>query len=434
MMSARSFAVRLLTRMDKDSSYSNLLLDEALSRSQLSEQDKAFAAALFYGTLERSYTLDRIISSRLKNPQDRLSEEVRNILRTGLYQLLYMDSVPDSAAVDESVKLAKKTKNPAAAGFVNALLRGFIRDGKALPKTNDETETLSLEYSCPPELTAKWLREYGREVTETMLSASLGQAPVTARANTLKAPLPDIIAQLQKDGFGVSAVAGIDDCLKICGQGIERSQAYKQGLIHVQDISCQLCCLALGAQPGDTVLDICSAPGGKAFTAAEMMKNNGSLLAFDLHENRARLIRKGAERLGLDCITAGVNNGKEFNPEMPMADRVLCDVPCSGLGVIRRKPEIKYKPLSDFDRLPEVQYDILATSSRYVKEGGVLVYSTCTLSKAENEGVTGRFLSEHPEFDRGALPEILGGGFETTITSDRFDSDGFYIAVMRRMR
>lgn len=433
-MSARRFAVRLLTRMDKDSSYSNLLLDEALSRSQLGEQDKAFAAALFYGTLERSYTLDRIISSRLKNPKDKLSEEVRNILRTGLYQLLYMDSVPDSAAVDESVKLAKKARNPAAAGFVNAMLRGFIRDGKQLPEAKSETEALSLEYSCPVELTAKWLLEYGREVTEIMLAASLGQAPVTARANTLKAPLQDIIAQLQKDGFGVSAVPQIADCLKICGQGIERSRAYRLGLIHVQDISCQLCCLALGAQPGDTVLDICSAPGGKAFTAAEMMKNTGRILAFDLHENRARLIRKGAERLGLDCITAGVNNGKEFSDEMPLADRVLCDVPCSGLGVIRRKPEIKYKPLSDFDRLPQVQYEILSTSARYVKEGGVLVYSTCTLSKAENEGVAGRFLSVHPEFERGELPEILGGGFETTITPDRFDSDGFYIAVMRRMR
>ena len=434
MPGARKLAVKLLTRLDTDSAYSNLLLDEALERSQLDEQDKRFASALFYGTLERRYTLDEIIRSRLTNPDNKLSAEVRNILRTGLFQLLYMDSVPDNAAVDESVKLAKKNRNPAVSGFVNGLLRGFIRDGKILPEAADKTYCLALEYSCPPWLVDKWLNEYGEDTALRMLETSLGQAPVTVRANTLKAPLDTIIDMLHADGFGASAVPDIPDCIRITGSGIEKSSAYREGLIHVQDISCQLCCLALGASEGETVLDICSAPGGKAFTAAEMMKNKGSLLAFDLHPSRVKLINSGAERLGLTIIKGEVNNGKVFNDKLPAADRVLCDVPCSGLGVIRRKPEIKYKSPAEFERLPEIQYDILDTSSRYVKEGGTLVYSTCTLSRAENDEVTGRFLSEHPEFEKGSLPAILGEGFDITITPERFSSDGFYIAVFIRSR
>ncbi|MBR6101516.1 MAG: 16S rRNA (cytosine(967)-C(5))-methyltransferase RsmB [Ruminococcus sp.] len=434
MPGARKLAVKLLTRLDTDSAYSNLLLDEALERSQLDEQDKRFASALFYGTLERRYTLDEIIRSRLTNPDNKLSAEVRNILRTGLFQLLYMDSVPDNAAVDESVKLAKKNRNPSVSGFVNGLLRGFIRDGKKLPEAADKTHSLALEYSCPPWLVDKWLNEYGEDTTLRMLETSLGQAPVTVRANTLKAPLDTIIDMLHADGFGALAVPDIPDCIRITGSGIEKSRAYREGLIHVQDISCQLCCLALGACEGETVLDICSAPGGKAFAAAEMMKNKGSLLAFDLHPSRVKLINSGAERLGLTIIKGEVNNGKVFNDKLPAADRVLCDVPCSGLGVIRRKPEIKYKSPAEFERLPEIQYDILDTSSRYVKDGGTLVYSTCTLSRAENDEVTGRFLSEHPEFEKGGLPAILGEGFDITITPERFGSDGFYIAVFIRSR
>jgi len=434
MSDARKFTVRLLTKLDEDASYSNILLDQALSRSQLTEQDKRFASALFYGVLERRYTLDAVIKAHLKNPNDKLSAEVRNILRIALYQMLYMDHVPDSAAVNESVSLAKKNRNPAISGFVNGLLRQFLREDKNLPKAKNASETLALEYSCPVPLVDKWLKEYGESVTKSMLSSSVGQAPVTVRVNTMRMPLEDVMSVLQKDGFGVERVDTVPDCLRICGSGIEQSSAYKAGLVHVQDVSCQLCCQALDAKTGDTVLDICSAPGGKAFTIAEIMRNNGSVLAFDLHENRVRLIRQGAERLGLSIISAQTNDGKVFSNKMPLADRILCDVPCSGLGVIRRKPEIKYKDLSEFDRLPQIQYDILNTSAGYLKVGGILVYSTCTLSKTENEQVTDRFLSEHPDYTKGTLPDVLGGEHRVTITPDRFGSDGFYIAIFTRLR
>ena len=420
--------------MDKDGSYSNLLLDEALGRSQLSAQDTRFVSTLFYGTLERRYTLDRILDQRLKSGRSKLTADTVNILRSGLYQIMYMDSVPDNAAVNESVKLAKRDKNPSISGLVNAVLRGFIRDGKPLPETSGHSDGLAVKYSCPVWLVEKWISEYGDAAAETMLASSLGQAPVTVRANTLRQPLESIIRLLREDGFTAEISPVVPDCLMIGGAGIESSRAYSQGLVHVQDISCQLCCAALGALPGETVLDICSAPGGKTFTVAEMMNNEGEVLAFDLHGNRARLIERGAQRLGLSIVKASANDGRKYSETMPLADRVLCDVPCSGLGVIRRKPEIKYKSPEEFERLPEIQYSILDTSSRYVKSGGTLVYSTCTLSRAENDGVSQRFLSEHPEFAKGKLPGQFGDGFDVTITPDRFGSDGFYIAVFRRER
>lgn len=434
MAGARSLAVKLLNKMESSAAYSNLLLDEALSRSQLPAQDKKFVSALFYGTLERAYILDEIIKANLTNPGAKLSIEVRNILRTGIYQLLYMDSVPDNAAVDESVKLAKRCKNPALAGFVNGLLRSFIRSGKQLPKCKDKEQQLALDYSCPVWLVRKWCREYGDKTAEAILSASLGQPPTTVRANTLKMPADQIAEVLRSDGFKCEPSPHTADCFRIAGAGIEQSRAYSDGLIHVQDISCMLCCEALGARPGETVLDICSAPGGKAFTVAELMQDKGRLLAFDLHENRVRLIRSGAQRLGLSIIEAQTNDGKVFNNALPQADRVLCDVPCSGLGVIRRKPEIKYKDPAEFERLPQVQYEILSTSSGYVKPGGTLVYSTCTLSRAENDEVTERFLKEHPDFEAGSLPDKLGSGRDITVTPDMFGSDGFYIAIFVRRK
>ena len=434
MAGTRAFAVKLLTKMDKSSAYSNLLLDDALSRSAFDDREKRFVSALFYGTLERRYTLDAVITAHLRNPMDKLSGEVLSILRTGLYQLLYMDSVPDNAAVDESVKLAKHLRNPALAGFVNGLLRSFIREGKKLPEFKNHTEKLSVEFSSPLWLTEKWISEYGEKTALAMLSSSLGRAPVTVKANTLKMPLKEIIRQLEEDGFAVSAVDTVRDALEVSGGSIEKSRAYKAGLVHVQDISCMLCCEALAPQENDTVIDICSAPGGKAFTSAELMSNKGRILAFDLHKNRVSLIRNGAERLGLTIIEADVNDGKSFNPDFPLADKVLCDVPCSGLGVIRRKPEIKFKSPDEFVRLPEIQYDILSVSSRYVKTGGRIVYSTCTLSRAENDEVADRFLREHPDFTEGKLPEVLGEGHKVTITPERFGSDGFFIAVFIRKR
>ena len=438
MSNARAVVVKLLTKLENNNSYSNILLSDTLSRSDLSPLDKKFASALFYGVIERKLTLDEIISDLSSNRSQKLNIEVRNILRCGLYQLAYMDSIPDNAAVDESVKLAKGNKNPAASGFVNAILREFIRKDKALPKRKDRFEQLSIEYSCPLWLVKKWINEYGERVCVSMLKTSLGQAPTTVRINTVHDSFENICKSLENEGIRVVKSKYLTNCAELHFSGtVENTEAYKAGKLHVQDISSQFCALAVEANENDTVLDVCAAPGGKSFTIAETMNDKGSVYSFDLHENRVKLIRSGAERLGLTCIKAEANDAKKYRETMPQADRVLCDVPCSGLGVIRRKPEIKYKSQDEFTRLPQIQYDILDVSSKYVKVGGILVYSTCTLSKAENDEVADRFLKEHKDFEPCFLGEAFGkykNDTRMTFTPETFGSDGFFTAKFKRIR
>ncbi len=428
----RKTAVKLLCRLEETGAYSNLLLDEHFKRSAMDARDKNFCAALFYGTLERRYTLDEIISVYSDKPNEKRSAVIQNILRTALYQIRYLNGVPDSAAVNEAVKLAAKERNPAAKGFVNALLRAYLRNDKSFGEYRDKARQLAFEYSAPPELVQKWLDEYGADSTRAILSSSLGSPPVTAKVNTLRIEPSKLVKKLKEEGCEARINKYFDDCLDIRVASPESTESFRSGLFHVQDISCRICCGALGAKPDMTVLDMCGSPGGKAFTIAEIMENSGRLLSFDLHKNRVRLIKSGAQRLGLDIITADENDAKLFNSSLPPADAVLCDVPCSGLGVIRRKPEIKYKGLEEFARLPQIQYEILDCSARYVKAGGTLVYSTCTLSRAENDEVMDKFFALHPEFSPAKIAFV--NSERASITPDMFDSDGFFIAKAVRTR
>ena len=432
MQTPREICMKLLVNTEKNASYSNIALDKTLTKyPMLRDVDKRFISALYYGVIERKITLDEIIKKYSSRPIDKLADAVRQILRMGVYQLLYMDSVPDNAAVNESVILAKDNKNPAVSGFVNALLRNFIRDGKKLPLKNSKIYNLSVEYSCPEWLIEMWLKDYGEDVCLSMLRSSIGRAPVTVRLNTCKFSFDEIVLQLKEEGVNYTVSGIVPDCLELFGCGsIEKLEAYEKGMLHVQDVSCQICVHELDAKAGDTILDMCSAPGGKAFTCAEIMNDTGEVLAFDLHEKRVNLINSGAKRLGLDCIEASANNAKIFNEGLPLADAVLCDVPCSGLGVIRRKPEIKYSDRVQLSGLPNVQYDILCTSSKYVKKGGILLYSTCTVLREENDSIVERFLKEHPEFEPVKLNMFTD--YKQTITPDMFGSDGFFIAKLRR--
>lgn len=439
MADPRLTVVKMLMKMDSSEAYSNLLLDHVFSESDLSERDKAFAAALFYGVLERRLTLDYIIEKNSKIPFAKLDPAAVVILRTGLYQLLYMDSVPESAAVNESVKLCKKLKCFSAQGFVNGMLRSFIRGGKKISYLGLEPEKrLSVEYSCPQWLTEKLVREYGTDFAVRALKASVGKPPVYARVNTLKTTTEKLLAELSKHRIKAVAYPGLDNCIKLEKSGdIEKCAPFRQGLFHVQDISSQLCCLTLRPVVNETVLDVCAAPGGKSFTLAELMGNNGRLYSMDLHDMRVGLIEDGAARLGIKMITAMQNDASKFNGELPQADRVLCDVPCSGLGVIRRKPEIKFKSAEDFEGLPEIQSQILETSARYVKPGGTLVYSTCTLSRAENDEVAGRFAAAHPEFLPIVQPVPYAGAAGEpmrTYCPDENGGDGFFTASFRRVK
>ena len=433
MPSPREICLKLLVSSERGQ-YSNIALDAALRRfSELRDIDRRFISALYYGVLERLITLDAVIASLCTRPFDSLSPELRQILRMGVYQILYMDSVPESAAVNEGVRLAGGLKNKSAAGFVNALLRNFIRGGCKIPKTGVKLKDLSIEYSCAEWIIGSLIEDYGEADAISALKTSFDPSPLTARLNTCKFGYDEILSELSAQGVTVKKRLEASDSVDLINCGSVASlNAFKNGMFHIQDISCQICCCELDPKPGETVLDLCSAPGGKAFTIAEMMNNSGRVLAFDLHQNRVGLISSGAERLGLKSIMASVNDAKKFNPDIPKADRVLCDVPCSGLGVIRSKPEIKYRRFEELSALPDVQYEILKTSSEYLKPGGTLVYSTCTLRKAENDEIVERFLRENTDFEPVKFNSFTD--YKTTIMPDQYGSDGFFIAKLQRKR
>ena len=439
MADARLTVIKLLLRMESSESYSNILLDNALTESGLSERDKAFAAALFYGVTERKMTLDYIIGQNSRLPFTQIDPTAVVILRAGFYQILYMPSVPESAAVNESVKLCKKLHLFSAQGFVNGMLRNFIRNGKKVNYDGLEpAEKLSIEYSCPQWITRKWTVEYGEEFAAKALKASLGAPPIFERVNNTKVSDDELVKLLKKEGIKATVNPRLSGCVRLEKTGdIEKSAAYKDGLFHVQDVSSQLCCLTLKPIVNETVLDICAAPGGKSFTMAELMGNNGRVISMDLYDARAGLIAKGAERLGLRIIEARQNNAAKFNEELPQADKVLCDVPCSGLGVIRRKPEIKYKDEKEFEELPRLQKAILDVSAQYVKKGGTLVYSTCTLSRAENDEVAQEFANTHPDFSPIVQPIPYAGADNSpmrTFFPEEDGGDGFFTASFRRIK
>lgn len=439
MKTARKIVLDLLVKMSEDGAYSNIILDNTFSQNNLTKNDKNFATALFYGVLERKITLDYIIKQYSNMPFDKISIDVLNILRMGIYQLVYMNSIPDSAAVNESVKLSLIMRKTSVKSFVNAILRSFIRDGKKLKiNEKEESEILSVKYSCPVWLVEKWIEDYSSKTTEEMLISSLGRPPLFIRANTTKCKTIDLIEELKKERISCEETPLITDCLSLSNiQGIEKINAFRKGMFHVQDISSQLCCRALHPIFNETIVDICAAPGGKSFTIAEMMSNRGKVFSYDLYDGRVAMIENGLTRLGLSIIKPSVNNALEYNENIPLADKVLCDVPCSGFGVIRRKPEIKYKNKDSFSDLPEIQYNILKNSSKYVKLGGTLVYSTCTLNKQENDDIVDRFLNEHEEFSPIVVPNILkesNNSHKVTILPNQTGGDGFFIATLRKTR
>ena len=433
MATARSIVLDLLVKTAEKGAYSNIVLDSALEKNALSSRDKGFATVLFYGVLERRMTLDYIIRAYSKTEFDKLQVVAVQLLRMGLYQLLYMDSVPDNAAVNETVKLASQKQK----GFINAILRSFQRDGMKIDYGELSGDAkLSVEYSCPKWLVKMWCNRFGEEKTVNILKSTFGRPPLFVKVNTLRCDADTLIEEFKKDGISARKNKLLSDCVEVDRiGGIEACRAYRAGLFHVQDISSQICCKIVKPVMGETVLDMCAAPGGKSFSIAEAMGNKGKLYSFDLYDGKISMLRDGAKRLGISIITADVNDASVYNENMPMADRVLCDVVCSGLGVIRRKPEIKYKPKTALEEIPPIQKQILKTASRYVKVGGTLIYSTCTLNFDENEAVVEDFLKNHPEFEPEALnlPKECGlEGPMATFLPCCQDTDGFFIAKLRK--
>lgn len=435
MINCRKVTVDLLNKTFSCNSYSNILLDSAFSGNEITGQDKKFITTLYYGTVERKITLDYIISEYSSKNINKLDMTILNILRTGIYQIKYMDSVPDNAAVNESVKLVRKFKLSSASGFVNAVLRNFIRDNAQCKLPEDYISRMSVEFSVDKRITEKLCSEYGKECTQTFLSRSLEKAPVYIRHNSAICSEEELI-----EGMGRISVCKnhkIPFCYELSSGNLTGTDAFKKGYFHVQDISSQLSCMALGVKENDKVLDLCSAPGGKTFTIAQMLRGTGTVYATDLHEHRVKLIRDGAKRLSLENVKAFVWDATVYNSDLCDADKILCDVPCSGIGVIRKKPEIRYKSPDEFTQLPLLQYKILENASSYLKVGGELVYSTCTLNRKENDEVIDRFLKENENFEGVSFLKEYGemfGDYKVTLGFDSLDSDGFFISKIRRKR
>lgn len=430
-MNARELACAALQRV-AEGGYSQLVLDGLLEGSGLSKEDRAFCSALFYGVLDRSVTIDHIIKKVSGKPAKKLLPSVLLPIRIGVYQLLYMDKVPAFAAINESVELVKQSDGRAAAGFANAVLRNAAEfDLSDLPSGNSEFD-LSVRYSCTPWIVHRLCADLGAEQCENTLQYFLQQPKIYARVNLTRTTAEGLADNINSQLGRVAAEVVSDNCVLLSGAGdIELLDAYQDGLFHIQDLSSQRCAQCVDAAPDMRVLDLCAAPGGKTFTMAECMGNSGSVVACDLHSHRVGLIKDGAARLGLDIIEAIVNDATIFNSSLGTFDRVLCDVPCSGLGIIGRKPDIKLKKEADIAELPQIQRKILDTAARYVAVDGTVTYSTCTLLRAENNDVFDEFLSNHPEFE--PLNKFDGDYCKTFIPAND-NTDGFFVAAAKRTR
>ncbi len=435
-MGARQTALNALIACRKNGPWSNGVLKEYTQRDRLDAREAALAARLCYGVLQNRGKLDFYLGQLLTGKVKNLHPAVRDILHLGLYQILEMDKIPDSAAVNESVSLAKKycSKVRNAPGLINAVLRNCLRSRDTLK----EPVTLSDRYSHPQKL-IDLLRAYvGEDRLELMLQANNAAVPMTVQVNTLFTDTQSLRSLLTQEGVDAKLHPWLQDCLILSGTGnLEQLDAFQRGLFYVQDAAAKLSVLCAGIPENARVLDCCAAPGGKSFAAAIAMNDTGSITSCDIHSHKVELIQKSACRLGISNITAGVQDASQFRSEWEeQMDVVIADVPCSGYGIIRKKPDIRYKDPDTMAELPALQLQILQNQARYVKPGGVLLYSTCTLVRKENEGVVEKFLAVQPEF--ALEPLELPGVFPVnttgmlTLVPGEYETDGFFIARLRR--
>ena len=428
-MTGRDAALRALLACRKSGAWSDGALKELLRGME--RREAALASRLCYGVLQNRMLLDWQLArfTRL----EKLQPAVHEILRLALYQLTLTDKIPASAAVNEAVEQAKRFANPQAARLVNAVLRNALR-AQPLP----QPESLSVKYSHPQELTELFLEQFGPETTETLLK-SHNEAPQTVlQINLLRTTTQEVMKALLGANVECSVHPWLPDCLTVRGTGsLEQLVAFEQGLLYVQDAAARLAVEAAGLEPDMRVLDCCAAPGGKSFAAAIAMQNRGSITSCDIHPHKLQLIERGAARLGISILQTRLQDASKPVPEWEnVMDAVLADVPCSGLGVIRKKPDIRYKNLAQTERLPEIQLAILRQQAHYVKPGGVLLYSTCTILKRENEEVVQAFLRDDPQFSAETVhfPQNSGipDGAMTTLLPCTHGTDGFFICKLRR--
>ncbi len=434
-MSARKIALRVLTSCRKSGAWADAAIAAQLKAAMLSDADSALCSRIVYGVLQNQLYLDYILQAYLTQKIEKLQPQLPEILRIGAYQILFLDRVPDHAAVNESVELAKGCGLSRASGLINAVLRKVADHKDDLPPLPEAVnERLSIRYSVPLWLAERAVSLLGDEA-EAFLKAQNEEAPIVAQCNPLKTTPEQLLKALQNLGIDAKMHPWAQNCLELapCGD-LNTVKPFYQGEFTVQDTAASLVAAVSGLKGGERVLDVCAAPGGKSFGAAFAMKDQGTILSCDLHENKLKRIASGAKRLGISCIETVCADGRIFHEEWKERfDVVICDVPCSGLGIIRKKPDIRYKNPKEFADLPKIQADILQNAANYLKSGGVLIYSTCTVLPEENEQVTDAFLQKNKAFSYESFTLPIGS-FEGKITfwPQRHQTDGFYLAKMRK--
>lgn len=438
---ARTTALRVLISIRTNHAWADAGLKAQLARDGLTGPDAALATRLVYGVLQNETLLDFWIDAWCSQKTSHLQLPLPDILRLGVYQIVFLDRIPDSAAVNESVTLAREFGRAKASGLVNAVLRKVSANKASLPEVpaGDPLRYLSIAYSHPKWLVKRLLALLGPAETESFLRLDNAAVPTTVQVNPLKTTPEELCARLTAAGVSAQPHGWVPGCLELGGTGdLTRLPEFQEGLFLVQDAAARLAVTAAQPQPGMRMIDVCAAPGGKSLAAAMEMGDRGEILACDVYPNKLRQIEDGARRLGITCIQTAEADGRLRREDwVESADIVLVDAPCSGLGIIRKKPEIRMKMPDSFLSLPVLQTAILDNAAAYVRPGGVLLYSTCTLLPEENEQVTDAFLAGHPEFARESffLPQPVGETEgQITLWPQRNGTDGFYICRMRRNR
>ncbi len=424
----RKTAYDVLLDIEKNGAYSNIALNHHIADNK--PDNEAFVRQLVYGVLENRILIDYYLDALIPSGIKKLKKQDLTLLRMGVYQLRYMDSVPSYAAVNETVNMAKRLAR-GRERFVNGVLRGYIKNAgsiKLADRNEDPAKYLSITYSVSPWIARLWLGEYGLEKAEEILKAAVRTPDMVIRVNTLKTAAGELADMLGRKGFAVKKHDKVERALVVSGSRLLATEEYANGLFSVQDAASIMASDALGARPGDTIIDVCAAPGGKSLATAELMANQGRIISNDIYEHKLSLIEKEAARLGVDIIKTRCGDSTIADESLAgIADAVLADVPCSGLGVIARKPEIKYKEgitKAELEELTDRQARILAAAATYVKPGGTLVYSTCTINRTENEAQVERFLESHRDFDLESMRQLL--------PTDGMD--GFFIAKMKKIK